>query len=278
MHILPKSSMNNFVKRTLSGSLLVALIVGSILLNGYAFAVFFTLLTALAVREFHKLSNTQKNVSVNGWAASMGGVLLFICSFLFASGESPYSVLTLYGLYVVLILITELYRKKSNPLHNWAYFILGQIMVALPFSLLSFILYIDGYQPILLLALFVTIWVNDTGAYLFGVRFGKHRLFERISPKKSWEGFVGGALAALLSGYIFSLYLTNLTLLEWILFSEITVVFATYGDLIESLLKRTVNVKDSGDVIPGHGGILDRFDSLLLATPVIFMYLVLIFK
>ena len=270
--------MNNFVKRTLSGSLLVALIVGSILLNSYAFAVFFTLLTALAVREFHKLSNTQKNVSVNGWAASMGGVLLFICSFLFASGESPYSVLTLYGLYVVLILITELYRKKSNPLHNWAYFILGQIMVALPFSLLSFILYIDGYQPILLLALFVTIWVNDTGAYLFGVRFGKHRLFERISPKKSWEGFVGGALAALLSGYIFSLYLTNLTLLEWILFSEITVVFATYGDLIESLLKRTVNVKDSGDVIPGHGGILDRFDSLLLATPVIFMYLVLIFK
>ncbi len=268
--------MNNFVKRTLSGALLVTLIVGSILLGGFAFAAFFGLICAGAVYEFHKLTNTQEKISVNSWTAGIGAILLFACSFLHISGNATYAIFSVYGLYIVLAFVAELYRQKANPLHNWAYFILGQIMVALPFALLPFILYIDGYQPIILLAVFVTIWVNDTGAYLFGVRFGKHRLFERISPKKSWEGFIGGAITAVISGYIFSLFLPSLNLLQWIIFSEIIVIFSTYGDLLESMLKRTVNVKDSGDVIPGHGGILDRFDSLLLAAPAIFIYLTFI--
>ena len=176
------------------------------------------------------------------------------------------------------MLVSELYRKKTNPLHNWAYFIMGQVFIAMPFSLLPFIAYISGYQPLVLLAVFATIWVNDTGAYLVGVTLGKHRLFERISPKKSWEGFFGGAVVALLSGYVFSLLIPEISLIQWFLFSEIIVVFGTYGDLIESLLKRTVNVKDSGTIIPGHGGILDRFDSMLLAAPVIFIYLSFLFK
>jgi phosphatidate cytidylyltransferase len=270
--------MNNFVKRTLSGALLVTLIVGSILLGGIAFAAFFGLICAGAVQEFQKLTNTQEQISVNIWTASIGALLLFGCSFLYISGNAQFSVFSAYGIFIVLVFVAELYRQKSNPLHNWAYFILGQVMVALPFALLPSILYIDGYQPIILLSVFVTIWVNDTGAYLFGVQLGKHRLFERISPKKSWEGFIGGALTALLSGYIFSLFVPSLTLLQWLVFSEIIVVFSTFGDLLESMLKRTVHVKDSGDVIPGHGGILDRFDSLLLAAPVIFIYLTLILK
>jgi len=115
--------------------------------------------------------------------------------------------------------------------------------------------------------------VNDTGAYLIGVTFGKHRLFERISPKKSWEGFVGGAIAAFVSGYVFSIYMPQISLINWIVFSEIIVIFGTFGDLMESMLKRTLEVKDSGNVIPGHGGLLDRFDSMLLAGPVVFIYL-----
>ena len=174
-------------------------------------------------------------------------------------------------------MILELYRKQTNPVHNWAYFILGQIFIALPFSLLNFILFINDWQPLVLLSVFVTIWVNDTGAYLTGVTIGKHRLFERISPKKSWEGFIGGAVFALLSGYIFSLLIPGIQLINWLIFSEIIVVFGTFGDLIESLMKRTVGVKDSGDLIPGHGGLLDRFDSMLLAAPVIFIYLSLLF-
>jgi len=270
--------MNNFVKRTLSGFLFVTLIIGSILLSHYTFASVFALICGLTVREFHKLTNIQSDVEVNFWIATGGGILLFLSSYLFKSDILPYTVFSIYGLYIVLVLVFELYRQKSNPLHNWAYFILGQIIVALPFSLLNFILFVDDYQPLVLLSVFVTIWVNDTGAYLVGVTFGKHRLFERISPKKSWEGFVGGALAALLSGYVFSLFIPQISLINWLIFSEIIVVFGTFGDLIESLMKRTVNIKDSGKIIPGHGGLLDRFDSMLLAAPVVFIYLSFLFQ
>ncbi|MDP4238059.1 MAG: phosphatidate cytidylyltransferase [Bacteroidota bacterium] len=270
--------MNNFVKRTLSGFLFVLLIVGSILLSSLTFAPVFAFICAWSVYEFHKLSNKQPTVMVNPLIGLIGGVLLFLCSYLYASGIWRYPVYSIYGFYIVLVLISELYRRKENPLHNWAYFILGQIFIALPFSILNFILFIDKWQPLLLLAVFVTIWVNDTGAYLTGVTFGRHRLFERISPKKSWEGFIGGALAALLSGYVFSLFIPQISLFNWFIFSEIIVIFGTFGDLIESLMKRTVDVKDSGNVIPGHGGLLDRFDSMLLAAPVIFIYLSFLFN
>lgn len=270
--------MNNFVKRTLSGILFVTLVVGSILLSQFSFALFFTFICGWSVREFHKLSNHQNNVDVNLWVALIGGIVLFISSFLFASGIWRYCVFSVYGLYVVGVLISELYIQKTNPLHNWAYFIFGQVFIALPFSLLNFILFIDNWQPLILLSVFVTIWVNDTGAYLVGVKIGNYRLFKRISPKKSWEGFFGGALFALLSGYIFSLVIPQISLLNWLIFSEIIAVFGTFGDLIESLMKRTVDLKDSGDIMPGHGGLLDRFDSMLIAAPVIFIYLSFLFE
>src|ERR1035437_210244 len=269
--------MNNFVKRTLSGFLFVLLIVGSILLSRFTFAPFFALICGWAVYEFHKLTNRQPELTVNPWIGLIGGVLIFLCSFLYASGIWRYPVYSIYGSYIVLVLIFELYRQKGNPIHNWAFFILGQIFIALPFSLLNFILFIDKWQPLLLLSVFVTIWVNDTGAYLIGVTFGKHRLFERISPKKSWEGFIGGAVAALISGYIFSMFIPQLSLMNWLFFSEIIVISGTFGDLMESLMKRTLDVKDSGNVIPGHGGLLDRFDSMLLVSPVIFIYLSFLF-
>lgn len=273
--------MNNLVQRTISGVVLVALLVGSVLWNAYSFGILFVLITAMAVHEFHQLSNRQGQVSVNQICAIIGGVLLFCCSFLFTSGVIPalqgeWRLFLIYALFSIFVLISELYRKKEQPIHNWAYFFFGQIFTALPFSLLNFILFIPTYRPIILLAVFVTIWVNDTGAYLTGMTLGKHRLFERISPKKSWEGFFGGALFALLSGYVFSRFVPEISLWEWFIFSEIIVVFGTFGDLIESLLKRTLQVKDSGNTIPGHGGLLDRFDSMLLAAPAIFMYLTVI--
>lgn len=269
--------MNNFLKRTLSGAVFVTLVVGSILLSHYTFAAFFAIICGLGVREFHKLTNNKSEVAVNQFISMTGAILLFLTSYLVKSLQFSNSIFSVYGFYIVLVLIFELYRKKANPLHNWAYFILGQFFVALPFSLLNFILFIDNYQPIILLAVFVTIWVNDSGAYLVGVSFGKHRLFERISPKKSWEGFIGGAVFALIPTYVFSLLIPQISLINWLIFSEIIVVFGTFGDLIESLMKRTVNVKDSGNVIPGHGGLLDRFDSMLLTAPVIFIYLNLLF-
>jgi phosphatidate cytidylyltransferase len=269
--------MNNFIKRTLSGFLFVAVIVSSILISPYTFAVVFAIICGWAVNEFHTLTNNQTDVDVNRIIAPIGGILLFVCSFIYVSYGKDVDVFLIYGLYIVLVIVSELFLKKTNPIHNWAYFVLGQIVVAIPFSLLNFIVYVIGYQPILLLAVFATIWVNDTGAYLIGVTLGKHRLFERISPKKSWEGFVGGAFFALLSGYLFSILIPQISLINWLIFSEIIVIFGTFGDLTESLLKRTLNVKDSGNVIPGHGGLLDRFDSMLLAAPAIYIFLSLLF-
>jgi phosphatidate cytidylyltransferase len=269
--------MNNFIKRTLSGFVFVILVVGSILVSPFTFSAFFAFICAWTVYEFHTLTNRQPNVHVSQGVAIVGAVLLFISSFLYASGRCHYQVFSIYGFFAILVLIVELYRRKTNPIHDWAYFILGQISVALPFSLLNFILFINDYQPFLLVAVFVTIWVNDTGAYLVGVTFGKHRLFERISPKKTWEGVIGGALFALLSGIVFSMLIPQISLLYWLIFSEIIVVFGTFGDLIESLLKRTLDVKDSGNVIPGHGGFLDRFDSMLLVAPAVFIFLSFLF-
>ena len=269
--------MNNFVRRTLSGAVFVTLVVGSILLSQITFLAFFALICGWAVFEFHKITNLQPDIKINIVTAIFCAVMLFVCSFVNASGLWHFSVFSIYGLCFILAIISELYAKKKNPIHNWAYFILGQVFIALPFSLLNYIIFIKNFQPLILLAVFITIWVNDTGAYLVGVTIGKHRLFERISPKKSWEGFVGGALFALLPGYIFSRLLPEIRLMNWFIFSEIIVIFGTLGDLIESLLKRTLEVKDSGDVIPGHGGLLDRFDSMLLAAPAVYILLSFLF-
>lgn len=268
----------NFIQRTISGAIFVVIVIASILIAPWTFAVIFVVITALALHEFYKLTHKPGEVDVNIPVGVIGGILLFICSFMYAHKLVTFPVYPIYGLYVLVVLIAELFRKKKNPVNNWAYFVLGQIYIALPFSLLNFILFINGYQPILLMAVFITIWVNDTGAYVSGMTLGKHKMFERISPKKTWEGFIGGALFALLSGYVFSRFIPDISLVQWLIFSELVVIFGTLGDLCESLIKRTEQVKDSGNVIPGHGGILDRFDSMLMAAPVIFIFLSLILK
>lgn len=271
--------MNNFLQRTLSGLSFVVIVVGSILISPYTFAFVFVIITAWTVHEFHKLTNVQSQIEVSPILAVTGSVILFLTSFFFASGLLRYFIYFVYALYVVMILILELYRKKENPLHNWAYFLLGQVCIALPFSLLNYILYIDKtYHPWLLIAMFATIWLYDTGAYLVGMAIGKYKMFERISPKKTWEGFAGGALVALLVGYVCSIFITDISLVSWLFFAVIVVVFGTFGDLMESLMKRTVHVKDSGNVIPGHGGLLDRFDSMLMVAPAIFIYLTFLFR
>jgi phosphatidate cytidylyltransferase len=270
--------MTNLVKRSLSGALFVAVIIGSIITSSLVFALVFSIICALTINEFHKITNHQTNVEVIPWIPIVGSILLFFSFYLSASRVMHFPMLILYGCFVFFVFVLELFRQKANPIHNWAYFALGQILVALPFSLLSNIYFIDGHaNPLLLLCIFVTIWVNDSFAYLFGVSFGKHRLFERVSPKKSWEGFMGGAIGAMLSGYLFSLYFTQFSMFQWVLMSELIIVFSTFGDLIESLFKRTMDVKDSGNAIPGHGGLLDRFDSMLLVVPVVYLYLLFIY-
>jgi phosphatidate cytidylyltransferase len=157
---------------------------------------------------------------------------------------------------------------------------MAQMYVALPFALLNVLAFHAdkvteqiGYNPILPLSVFIFLWLSDTGAYCFGSLFGKHRLFERISPKKSWEGSVGGAALSMLASLPMAQLFPFMNVGEWAGLAIVVVVFGTWGDLTESLLKRRLHIKDSGNILPGHGGMLDRFDSSLLAIPAAVVYL-----
>ena len=218
----------------------------------------------------------------------IGSATLFGSVFLYKMQVVGKEIMLVYLLYLIILFISGLYRKDEKVLKSWAYALMGQLYVALPFSLLSIISLTEvsffgieivqntEYSPFLLLALFVFIWVNDTGAYLVGSQIGKNRLFERISPKKSWEGFIGGITLAMLFGYLSSFVLTDDAEFQCVGMGLVVSVLAKWGDLSESLMKRTIGVKDSGDFLPGHGGILDRFDSVLLAAPAFLIYLTLL--
>lgn len=270
----------NIVVRVLAGVVFVSLLIGGILINEYTFISIFSIVTGLALYEFYGLMNKTGRGPVSKWANSIGGIILFLASYLFFS-HNVLVGFVVYALYVSIVFISELYLKKSDPIRSLSYAILGQVYIAFPFSLVNYMVFpyeaaIGEYSYVYILAIFVFIWVNDSFAYLSGMMLGKHRLFERISPKKSWEGFIGGVVFAIISSVIYAHFFSFLTLAQWIGFAVVVVVFGTWGDLIESLMKRTLGVKDSGNMIPGHGGILDRFDSTILAIPAVFIYLELL--
>jgi phosphatidate cytidylyltransferase len=232
----------------------------------------------LCLKEFYSLINTQKKTNINLYYNCFGGVLLFVSTFLHVSGLFGYSIFSFYLLYIVVLLIAELYEKQSDPISHIAYILLGQFYIALPISVLNLIVFRDIagegtiYHSLLVLSLLVFIWVNDTGAYIIGILFGKHRLFERISPKKSWEGFFGGLIFTIVSSLIFAYFEPGIPYYHWMGLSLAVVIFGTWGDLFESLIKRTLAVKESGQSLPGHGGYLDRFDSMLLAIYAMLFY------
>ncbi len=265
----------NLMIRTVSGAVLVATIIVSILWCNWSFLVVFGLIAVMLSEEFITLINHRDTVFIPVITLSLTSTLPFLALNLRQVAPVVSGVLfALYPLCLIGLFIAELYRRKPNPFADWACIAYTQLYVAMPLMSLNLIVNHNGVRtPWLLLALFIFIWVNDTFAYLTGCTFGKHRLFERISPKKSWEGFVGGNIFTLVAAVVVARFVPQPSLLEWFIFAEIVVVFGTFGDLVESLLKRIMQVKDSGTAIPGHGGWLDRFDSLLFAAPAIAVYL-----
>jgi phosphatidate cytidylyltransferase len=263
--------------RTIWGILFVVILTGAILFSPYTFALLFLLLSVFILKEFYNLA-LQAGYSPQIFPGLLTGGIIFILSFLVANGAVPTKSLYLFLTILFFFPVYELYRKSDTPIVNIAVTVFGILYVTVPLSILNFIVYnsIPGnsaYDYSLLISLFVFIWAGDSGAYLIGVRFGRHRLFERISPKKSWEGFVGGIITSILAAWILSVVFPQFSLSFMAVIAVVTVVAGTLGDLVESMIKRSVGVKDSGQFMPGHGGLLDRFDSLLLASPVIYFVL-----
>ena len=271
---------SNFLQRAITGILFVGVLVGCILYDPWTFSALFVVISALTIREFGHLINQVEGVSINKNITMLAGVYLYMAVMAFCTNLSGSKIFLPYLLLIMYLMISELSLKKENPVMNWAYSMLSQLYIALPFAMLNVLSFHTSpmdtsvsYNPILPLSVFVFIWLSDTGAYCVGSLIGRHRLFERISPKKSWEGSIGGGIVAIGSSFIFAHYFPIMNMAEWAGLALIVVIFGTWGDLTESLLKRQLHIKDSGAILPGHGGMLDRFDSALMAIPAAVVYL-----
>lgn len=268
--------MKNLLTRSLTGLVFVAVIMGSLLLGKFTFGAVFAAILVGAMVEFYGLfkgCNYKPNKPIGYIAGILVFTLFFFTNAGYFSSEWDFCIFPL----ILIILTLELYRKKSHPIENMALSLFAILYIAIPLGLINFLVF-PGYDdkaefsPDLLIAVLALIWVYDSGAYLFGVSFGKHRLFERISPKKSWEGAIGGAATTVLASLLVASYLPEVGRINWIILSLLIVCAATFGDLTESMIKRTIGIKDSSNIFPGHGGILDRFDSLFFVIPVVVVY------
>lgn len=297
---------HNFWIRTISGVVLLLLVLGLVMLSPYTMLILLVAICVGGMLEFYKIARLTGAEPLNVYPVILGVLVISIAffgrlghvSFLWFAGFLPA---------LAIIFIAELYRNKKNPFANIAWAITGILYIAVPLALLAYlplqavaesdiagagggmvstgsdivssrgdiVSTVSGivYRPLIVLGIIFIVWANDIGAYLFGVSLGRHKLFERISPKKSWEGFIGGVICAAGVGVLIS-KIMNAPLWVWGMAGLIIALSSVFGDLIESMLKRSAGVKDSGNLIPGHGGVLDRFDALIFAIPFVFTYFV----
>lgn len=265
--------MSNIVQRTITGVVFLAVVIGSILFNKISFFILFELIIIGAMYEFYTLAEKKKNNPQKIYGIIIGASV-FAANYFFANGFVSSTIFLGVIPVFISVFIVELYRKSEQVFVNVGFTLLGVIYIAAPFSFANYVVITNSvYSSHLLLGFLLLMWSYDTLAYVIGVSFGKHRLFERISPKKSWEGFIGGTLFSLGTAYIISLLFSELTYIQWALVSLMISVFGTYGDLVESSFKRNIEEKDSGNILPGHGGVLDRFDAVIFTLPLFYLYL-----
>ena len=267
--------MKNLIIRALSGAVYIALVIAAIYFGGWLFATFFGILLVLGIHEAQKLARKGKARKTVAYLDIAIGVALFVGTFASMEYGITYKITAVLPIALLLArYVSGLYLKEKSPTLSWAASMFTIGYVALPLTTLALLHHL--YSMPVVLFMFVCIWLNDTGAYLVGCTIGKHRLFERISPKKSWEGFFGGMAFCIAAGS-FAHLLIGGSQAVWIPFAIVVSVFSTWGDLVESLIKRTAGVKDSGNIMPGHGGVLDRIDSLLFVAPAILAFMIMLF-
>lgn len=265
--------MNNFGKRFISGLLFVVILTGCIFLHPICFFILFFAINVLGLLEFSNMGK-RMGVRINLPVYLVCGAMLFTAGFLHAYVGYRDGYLWCFIATFVLS-IRELFRQKGNGFQNLAFSFYGLFYLSFPFTLLIYLPYMTSqeWRPEIVFFPFLLVWINDTFAYLFGSQFGKHKLFPRISPKKSWEGAIGGSVATIAAGVAIAPYIDGLSIVNSIVISCIVAVFGVLGDLLESMFKRNIEVKDSGNIMPGHGGVLDRFDAILFVIPAVFVYL-----
>lgn len=275
-------NIKDLATRAGAGILYILIILLGVLGGRYSFLIIFGSILGIALFEFYRMMEKDTSHAISKIFNIIMGVSIFFSAYLFLEEISKYFLPVTVLTYLLILISSTTFIKRNDVLHGIIYSAFGQMYITLPMCLLMLISYSqpfiyggNGYDHIPILAIFVFLWVNDTAAYFIGTLIGKHKLIEHISPKKSIEGFIAGVFFTVISSFIFARLFPDFSIVYWIVFAVIVSLFGTLGDLFESLIKRTSSVKDSGNLIPGHGGILDRIDSLLVATPAVFLYFII---
>jgi phosphatidate cytidylyltransferase len=270
--------MRSLAKRLLTGVVLVVIITGAVLVGRLGFLFLLLLLNGLTLLEFYRLFRSAELIPQK-WGGLILSTFLFIALHGVLNHWFTWTSLLVSIPLTFLLPVVELYRKAPHPFHNLAFTFFGIAYISVPLLFFQATAYLPfdrkDYHPLLVLAYLYILWAGDSAALFTGMAFGKHKLFERISPGKTWEGCIGGALATLLMAFLAALFVTERSVTEWMIMAVLIIVTGTYGDLIKSLMKRSLHIKDSGTILPGHGGMLDRFDTLIGSAPFVFLFLLL---
>ncbi len=265
---------SNFLQRTLTGFLFVTAVVACTLWSEFSFFFLLFVVNFLCLLEFYELVLPDKSWIEKYLGIIAGSIIYVMFSMIFSANLSIAWYYHLIPVFLTIFII-KLFEKSHNEFSTLAFQVLGLMYITLPIVMLTKMGFFNSfdYSAGLPMGFFLLLWTSDTGAYLAGRSFGKHKLFERVSPKKTWEGSFGGLILTLVIAYGISFLFDDVNTIDWLIIGALIVVFGTFGDLFESLLKRNLHIKDSGKILPGHGGVLDRFDGLFLAVPAVFFYL-----
>ncbi len=268
--------MKNLITRAITGAIFLVIVIGSILTGPNAFTILCLLFTIIGLNEYTKFKPELFGQRFSTILFIVSGIFIFFTTTLPTLGILPFTI-SIWGYAIIIVcLIYSVLIQKKSPFAYFSEFLLGIVYVAIPFKILASFHFLNELQiedNELLIGFFIILWCNDVFAYLVGSAIGKTKLAVKISPKKTWEGTIGGIILSILSAFLISKYFFSLDVVNWLVLGLLISIFATLGDLLESKFKRQAGIKDSGNILPGHGGVLDRFDGMILAAPVVYIYL-----